>query len=166
MHEHMGHSETMTNMKSADVTPTHVGQSAFATIQEIVGILEADPKTDWSKVNIDALREHLIDMSNVTLAAKVKSEAIEGGRRFILSGKGDVKASIRRMMTAHAMQMNGTAGWFFSANETDRGAMLTVTVPAADMNKLKALGFLGLMTRGMHNQQHHLMIARGDNPHH
>jgi hypothetical protein len=44
--------------------------------------------------------------------------------------------------------------------------MLTVTVPAADMNKLKALGFLGLMTRGMHNQQHHLMIARGDNPHH
>ncbi len=166
MHEHMGHSETMTNMKSAAVIPTQAGQSAFATIQEIVGILEADPKTDWSKVNIDALREHLIDMSNVTLAAKVKSEAIEGGRRFILSGKGDVKASIRRMMTAHAMQMNGTAGWFFSAKETDRGAMLTVTVPAADMNKLKALGFLGLMTRGMHHQQHHLMIARGDNPHH
>src|SRR5947209_3755409 len=41
--------------------PTMPGQDAFGTIQEIVGILEADPNTDWSKVNISALREHLVD---------------------------------------------------------------------------------------------------------
>ncbi|RTM12059.1 MAG: hypothetical protein EKK33_18550, partial [Bradyrhizobiaceae bacterium] len=56
--------------------PTQPGQDAFAAIQEIVQILEADPHTDWSKVNIDALREHLVDMSNVTLAAQVKTEPL------------------------------------------------------------------------------------------
>ena len=49
--------------------PTMPGQDAFGTIQEIVQMLEADPATDWSKVNIAALREHLIDMNEVTLHA-------------------------------------------------------------------------------------------------
>jgi len=38
------------------------GQDAFGAIQEIVQILDADPKTDWSKVDLEALRQHLIDM--------------------------------------------------------------------------------------------------------
>ena len=46
--------------------PTMPGQDAFGAIQEIVRILEADPKTDWSKVNLEALRQHLIDMKDVT----------------------------------------------------------------------------------------------------
>jgi hypothetical protein len=32
-------------------------------------LLKANPRTDWSKVNIAALREHLIDMNEVTLQA-------------------------------------------------------------------------------------------------
>ncbi|NJO23863.1 MAG: hypothetical protein HC868_14215 [Sphingomonadales bacterium] len=35
------------------VVPTMPGQDAFGTIQEIVRILDADPDTDWSKVNIE-----------------------------------------------------------------------------------------------------------------
>lgn len=46
--------------------PTLPGQDAFGTIQEIVQILQSDPTTDWSKVNISALRQHLIDMNEVT----------------------------------------------------------------------------------------------------
>lgn len=42
-------------------------QSAFVAIQEIVWLQEANPKTDWSKVNIELLRQHLIDMDNVSL---------------------------------------------------------------------------------------------------
>ena len=166
MHEQMMQGHTMTHGSSAAVKATQPGQSAFAAIQEIVGILVADPKTEWSKVNIDALREHLVDMSNVTLAAEVKSEPVEGGLRFTVSGSGAVQASIRRMVTAHAATMNGASAWRFAAKETDNGATLVVQVPASDMPKLKALGFLGVMTRGMHHQEHHLMIARGDNPHH
>src|SRR5579859_2920628 len=53
--------------------PKQPGQGAFAAIQEIVEILEADPHTDWSKVDINALQQHLIDMDNVTLHARVES---------------------------------------------------------------------------------------------
>src|SRR5690348_17327314 len=35
------------------------GQAAFGAIQEMVESLQADPQTDWSKVDVDALREHL-----------------------------------------------------------------------------------------------------------
>ena len=141
------------------------GQGAFAAIQEIVEILIADPKTDWSKVNIDALRQHLIDMNNVTLAANVKNEPIDGGMRFSVTGDGPVRDSIRRMTTAHAATMNGVDGWKFEAAEIEGGASLTVHAPAKDADKLRGLGFLGVLTLGMHHQMHHLMIARGENPH-
>lgn len=158
--------QMMHDHRAGGSIPTQPGQGAFAAIQEIVGILEADPKTDWSKVNIDALRQHLIDMNNVTLAADVKSEPIEGGIRFTATGAGAVRDSIRRMVTAHAATMNGVDDWGFEANEIEGGASLTVRPPAKDAEELRGLGFLGVMTRGMHHQEHHLMIARGENPHH
>ena len=37
------------------LVPIMPGPDAFGTIQEIVRMLEADPATDWSKVNIGAL---------------------------------------------------------------------------------------------------------------
>ena len=53
-------------MHTASTAPTMPGQDAFGAIQEIVGILDADPKTDWSKVDLEALRQHLIDMNEIT----------------------------------------------------------------------------------------------------
>ena len=145
--------------------PTQPGQGAFAAIQEIVEMLEADPATDWSKVNIDALRQHLVDMDNVTLRADARGEAIDGGMRFTVSGEGPVKDSIQRMVAAHAATMNGVGGWKFAASSTETGAILTVLPPAREVGKLRALGFFGVLTRGMHHQMHHLMLARGENPH-
>jgi hypothetical protein len=69
------------------------------------------------------------------------------------------------MVMAHASIMNGVGGWKESAAETSGGASLTVTTPVNDIKKLKALGFIGVMTRGMHHQEHHLMIAQGGHPH-
>jgi hypothetical protein len=143
--------------------PVQPGQAAFAAIQEIVALLEADPTTDWAKVDIEALRRHLIDMDAVTLHAAVSSEAVEGGLRFTVNGEGPVRDSIRRMVAAHAAAMSGA--WRFTAAETPAGATLTVLVPEADRAKLRGLGFLGVMTRGMHHQAHHLMLARGGDPH-
>ena len=87
--------------------PTEVGEGAFAAIQEIVALLNADPKTDWSKVDIDALRQHLVDMNNVTLKASVTSAPIDAGVRFEVTGEGSVRDLIRRMVLAHAATMNG-----------------------------------------------------------
>mgnify|MGYP001807277021 CR=1 FL=1 len=172
-HNHGGTTQSMSpadHMKmghgSQTAAPKQAGQDAFAAIQEIVEILEADPKTDWTKVDVDALRQHLIDMSNVTLLAVAKSEPISDGMRFTVTGNSQpVVASIKRMVVAHAATMNGASGWKFSAAQVDGGAVLEVRVPPADMTKLKGLGFIGVMTRGMHHQEHHLMIARGQHPH-
>jgi hypothetical protein len=177
-HQH-GHGQMMEHMEvmqhgamqhgmmqqGAGMTPTQPGQAAFATIQEIVQILEADPATDWSKVDIEALRQHLVDMDNVTLRAVVQSTPVEGGVQFTVTGTGDVRDSIRRMVAAHAETMSGVGGWKYVSAEVADGASLTVMVPAQDQPKLKALGFIGVMTVGMHHQEHHLMIARGMHPH-
>lgn len=165
-HDRTQQSVTAHEQPAGGPAPTQPGQAAFAAVQEIVEILEADPKTDWTKVNIDALREHLVDMNAVTLAADVRSEPVEGGLKFYVTGTGPVRNSIRRMVTAHAATMNGAGNWRFAAADTVDGATLTVTAPAGDAQKLRGLGFFGIMTRGMHHQEHHLMIARGNNPHH
>jgi hypothetical protein len=167
MHGHsMDHSMgSVGDHDAGPAKPTQAGQGAFAAIQEIVEILEADPRTDWSKVDIDALRRHLIDMDNVTLSAAVTSDPVEGGIRFTVTGAGAVRDSIRRMLNAHAHAMDGAGGWRYAASDTEGGSTLTVRVPPQDLLKLKGLGFMGVMTHGMHHQEHHLMIARGEHPH-
>jgi hypothetical protein len=162
----MDHSAHMAQSNRLTGQPTEPGQSAFAAIQEIVGILEADPSTDWSRVDIEGLRQHLIDMNNVTLAAEISAEPIDGGMRYTVTGAGPVKDSIRRMTTAHAATINGVNGWNFTVQEHPQGVVFSVTVANPDdVAKLQALGFIGVMTRGMHHQEHHLMIATGHSPH-
>jgi len=113
IHDHAGamnHDDAHTN-ETRDL-PREAGQSAFAAIQEIVVLLEADRKTDWSRVDIEALRQHLIDMQNVTLSTKVLSREISIGIRFeATSDTPAVAASIKRMVIAHVMTMDGVNGW-------------------------------------------------------
>ena len=71
----MQHGHTMGQAAS----PTLPGQDAFGAIQEIMRMLESDPATDWSKVNLERLRQHLIDMNEVTLRSEVKSTVVPGG---------------------------------------------------------------------------------------
>lgn len=140
------------------------GQSAFAAIQEITAALMADPATDWSRVDIEALRQHLIDMDNVTLRADVAREETDGGARFtVTSTDPSVIASIRAMTVAHVATMNGVEGWDMQVEEVDGGAVMTVTRPEAA--RIRGLGFIGLMTVGMHHQAHHMALASGQDPH-
>jgi len=158
----MTSSAQMPGMQSGDTGAiTEPGQSAFAAIQEIVAYLLADPDTDWNRVNIEGLRQHLIDMNNVTLRAKVKESDIEGGARFeATSDDPEVTASIRAMVPAHVATMNGVEGWKMSAEEIPGGSALTVT--GADAQKIRALGFIGILTVGAHHQPHHLAMAKGE----
>ena len=158
------HASHMAMQGNASGLPAEGGQAAFAAIQEIVSILSADPATDWTHVDIEALREHLIDMDNVTLHASVQSEVIDGGARFTAIGATpDVVLSIQRMVPAHIEVMNRVDGLQMSAKTIADGAVLTVTGP--DATRISGLGFIGIMATGMHHQLHHLAIARGDNPH-
>jgi len=142
------------------------GQGAFRAIAQIVAMLEADPQTDWARVDINALRAHLRDMSLVTLSATAQARDIPGGIIFDVRGTGDVIGAIQRMVPAHGDVMQGVNGWAYDAKTTPDGAILKVVVPSTDLARLKALGFFGVLASGMHHQAHHWAMATGQNPHH
>jgi hypothetical protein len=143
--------------------PTMPGQDAFGAVQEIVRILEADPNTDWSKVNLDALREHLIDMNEVTLHADAAVQRIDGGIRVAVTGSGRTLDAIRRMVPADAQEINGQNGWKARTEALPSG--VTLIVSSDDPKQvaiIRGLGFIGVLASGTFHQRHHLMIARGE----
>lgn len=145
--------------------PTRAGQEAFATIAEIVRLLDADPRTDWSKVDVEALRQHLIDMDDVTMRAVVRAEEVAGGVSFHASGTGRTRDAIRRMTLSHGATITPADRFTWSAVETPAGAQVTVrAVTATDatmVTRLRALGFIGILSLGDHHTVHHIGIADG-----
>lgn len=163
---HGGAHAAMPEGAPAEMAPTEPGQSAFAAIAEIVALLEADPETDWSTVDIDALRRHLQDMDRVTLHARVAREDLPDGARFHVSGEGEVAGSIRRMTLAHAPFLEQANAWKAVAEVAEDGAILTVTAEdPALAPRIRALGYFGLMAQGAHHQPHHLAMALGQGAH-
>jgi ribosomal protein L15 len=142
--------------------PTMSGQDAFGTIQEVVQILQADPATDWSKVNIGALWQHLIDMNEVTLHAASAERVLDSGIEITVTGEGRTLEAIKRMVPAHVSELH-EIGWKAKSDELPNGVKLTVMASEAQpLTKLKALGFMGIMVQGSHHQTHHLMMAKGE----
>ena len=147
---------------SASGIPTMPGQDAFGTIQEVVQILQDDQTTDWSKVNIAALRQHLIDMNEVTLRAATAERMLDNGIEIAVTGEGRTLEAIKRMVPAHVSELR-EIGWTAKSDELPNGIKLTVTASEAQpLPKLKALGFMGIMVQGSHHQPHHLMMAKGE----
>ena len=147
-------------------SPSETGQSQFAAIAEIATLLRDDPGTDWAQVDIKALRDHLVDMDNVTTKASVERTVDGASVTFMITGEQVIAASIRRMVLAHSPMLQGSSDWTVTAEKMEAGAsMLTQTGSEEELNQVLGLGFFGLMTIGAHHQQHHLMIATGRSPH-
>jgi hypothetical protein len=146
--------------------PTLPGQDAFGAIQEIVRLLEADPATDWSKINLEALRQHLIDMNDVTLKADAVQKPVDGGLEIAVTGSGRTLAAIQRMVPAHARELDKIKGWSAKATPLPDGVLLTVTSgDAKEIQHIRGLGFIGLLVSGGHHQPHHLAMAKGEFTH-
>ena len=86
--------------------PILPGQDAFGAIGEIVRILDADPRTDWSTVDLERLRQHLIDMNEVVLRAEVKATPVTGGLAMDVTGAGRTEQAIQGMVVAHAAELD------------------------------------------------------------
>jgi hypothetical protein len=142
------------------------GQAAFAALSEIVRQLEADPKTDWSRVDLEALRRHLADMDDVTLRARAAARAVPGGAEFDVTGEGRVAEAIGRLVTEHAAALDRLAEFRAGAEAIPGGVRLTVTAErdgdTAVVARIRGLGFAGLLVTGAHHAVHHLAIARGE----
>jgi hypothetical protein len=163
MHGSMGGHGGMHAQQSGTLNmPTMAGQDAFGTIQEVVQLLQADRTTDWSKVNIGALRQHLIDMSEVTLRAAAAERMLDNGIEIAVTGEGRTLEAIKRMVPAHVSELR-EIGWTAKSEDLANGVKLTITASEAQpLVKLKALGFMGIMVQGGHHQPHHLMMAKGE----
>ena len=134
----------------------------MAALAEIVRLLEADPGTDWSRVDLERVRQHLIDMNEVTLRADVVSEPVDGGLQMVVSGEGRTLSAIQRMVSAHAHELNQMNGWSAGTEPVANGVRLTVTTSdPKQVAHIRGLGFIGLLVGGSHHQVHHLAIAKG-----
>jgi len=142
------------------------GQAAYATMAAIVAMLEADSTTDWSKVNIEALRQHLVVMNDVTLRAHARQTNVPGGAAMEVTGDGHVAESIRTMLRNHSTMLATMGPYRTSVDDIAGGVRWIVT--AADRNdvrtvaKIRGLGFAGLLTLGDHHTPHHIALARGE----
>ncbi len=145
--------------------PTQSGQAAFAAIAEVVRMLQADSTTDWTKVNIEALRLHLRDMDLVLMQSRVVASHVEGGVRLEVTGDGEVTEAIRRMLHSHGQALESEFPIRTSVEHHERGLVFIARAkdPAntAYAARLRALGLAGLLVMGDHHAPHHLMIARG-----
>ena len=149
---------------AASAVPTMPGQAAFGAIAEVVRLLEADPATDWARVDLERLRQHLVDMDELTLRTSVRRREVPGGLEMEVTGTGRAAEAARSMTASHARQL---AAHGLRATSTPIAGGARFTVVAADaadarlVAKVRGLGFIGLMALGDHHAAHHLAIARG-----
>lgn len=148
--------------------PMQSGQGAFGAMAEVVRALEADPATDWSKVAMERLRQHLIDMDEVVLRASVKATQVPGGLSMDVTGTGRTVQSIRAMVVPHSAELDAMPAWSAKAEALPDGARLIVVArdPAdpKTVARIRGLGFAGLLVQGGHHGPHHLAMAKGEMP--
>ena len=155
-------------MMSGSSPLTMPGNMLFGTIQEVIRQLEADTNTDWTKVDLEALRQHLIDMHHFTMNVEVvsKSPIADGVKIVIEPTVPEATPSLQRALQAHPPMLRMEKGW--TMDVTENGDQFTLEVTTGDpgeIAKVRGLGYIGLMATGAHHTKHHWSIARGMNPH-
>lgn len=143
---------------------TMPGNEIFGTIQEVVHKLEADPNTDWSKVDLEALRQHLLDMKAFTEEVSVISQKpIENG--IVIQVKPETERAVgalKRLFKMHPAMLKMEKGWDMMAKQDNNQWTITVTTKNnSEVKEIRALGYIGLLAEGAHHQLHHWMIATG-----
>ena len=169
---HSGHDNGMDHATHAkdqplqDTTLTEPGQGAFAALSEVVRVLEADPDTDWDRVDLAGLRAHLVDMDRMVSETIVTETELPDGISALATGDADTIATLRRMVPAHAAQLAQDDRWDVDAIVADNGVELRVTSnDPTVVARIKGLGFFGLMASQDHHREHHMMMARGEDAH-
>lgn len=164
--KHNGHSANMNHavMNNDNAQLQEGGQAAFASLIEIVAMLEQNAKTDWDNVDIDGLRAHLMDMNHLILDTEAKTSFTENAQiRFDILGSAASIPSIHRMVPAHSRFIEQSRGWIIGHELNDVGATITITVnDRTQMSRIKALGFYGFMSLDSHHQAHHYQMAIGN----
>ena len=119
-------------------------------------------------MDVERLRAHLRDMDDVTLRAEVRRDDVPGGARYTVRGTGRTVGAIQRMARAHSAMIGAEAPMRATVEPLADGARVTVVAAAGDARtatRIRALGFVGVLTTGGHHGPHHLAIAKGELDH-
>ena len=166
-HNMSQHSQHQSRTVSGGLTES--GTDMFATIQEVIGKLEADSDTDWSKVNLEALRQHLRDMFEFSYNVDVISQQpIEHGVKIVVKPV-TVRAeqALDKVLAAHPMMLKMETGWDMQSSKANgEYQIIASTTKASEIDKIRGLGYIGLLAIGNHHQPHHWAMTKGKNPHH
>ena len=132
--------------------PTFPGQDAFGAMSEIVRTLDADPHTDWSQVDLERLRQHLIDMNEIVLRAEVKTSPVPGGLVMDVTGAGRTEPAIRAMVVplcgcgsgtvavTVAAEASGPVIQALAKGEASRRTLLPIAVPRTEPRAVSCCG--------------------------
>jgi len=140
------------------------GNQIFGAIQETVKALEKDPDTNWNQVNIEALRQHLLDMKAFTKEVEVlDKQAISMGVKLQVHPLTErAKTALKRVLMMHPAMLKKEKGWKMESEQTGNNWTIRCTTTSSqDVPKIRALGYIGLLAAGAHHQRHHWMIATG-----
>ena len=143
---------------------TMPGNEIFGTIQEVVHKLEADPNTDWSKVNLEALRQHLSDMKAFTEEVQVvdKKPITNGVKIWVRPETHRAECALKRLFSMHPAMLKKEKGWDMVTKQDSSEWVITCTTNnPAEVSEIRGLGYIGLLAEGAHHQLHHWMIATG-----
>jgi hypothetical protein len=178
--QHQGHTDGMKmdhhsmNTVSADektiTEATNLlesGTDPFAVIQETISKLEANKNTDWSKVNIEALRKHLVEMEDATLNVTLKQVNVKNGfAAMIFPQTNRAVKSLFNLLKNHPEQMEKETGWVMVVNRVDDHFEITVTTKNdKEIDKIRGLGYIGVIAYGDHHKKHHWSMASGEEVH-
>jgi len=153
MHDMAQHSQHQSRIVSSVLTES--GTDIFATIQEVIHKLSTDPDTDWSKVNLEALRQHLRDMFEFSYNVDVLSQqAIEHGVKIkVKPVTVRAEKALDKVLNAHPMMLKMETGWDMQSTKTDREYQIIVTTTnPSEIDKIRGLGYIGLLAIGNHHQ--------------
>ncbi|HEX3034586.1 MAG TPA: hypothetical protein VHT73_05545 [Thermodesulfobacteriota bacterium] len=168
--EHGG-TKPIDHMSSVKEVPlTEPGNAVFAAIQEAIGQLEADPNTDWSKIDLEALRRHLVDMHNFMVNVEVlEQKPVEKGIHIEVRPVSALAgATLDRVLSssAHPAVLKHEAGWDMRVSKQGNIYIIVVTTDnSQEVDKIRGLGYGGIMAYGKHHLSHHWKIVSDKDPH-
>src|SRR5690625_2345947 len=95
------------------------GSDVFDAMQEVIEHLKSDPDTDWSKVDLEGLRQHLIDMKAFTEEVEVlEQNPIDSGVKILVKPETDRAAkALQHMLSMHPKMMKVERNWDMKAQQ-------------------------------------------------
>lgn len=147
---------------------TEPGNDVFGTIREVVQKLEANPDTDWSQVDLEALRQHLLDMEAFADDVVVLSQQeINNGTKITVRGTSErAGRAFKRLFGMHPAMLKQETGWVMKATQNDEQWVIPcASEKPSEVAKIRGLGYIWLLAEGGHHQTHHWMIVNARHPH-